>query len=56
MFCFREVTGKIVQIFWKGFSQVGKQEVKAVVQQKKTALITIEIEGDNHNNVRIENL
>jgi len=47
----REVTGKIVQIFWKGFNQVGKQEVKAVVQQKKTALITIEIEGDNHNNI-----
>jgi len=47
----REVTGKIVQIFWKGFNQVGRKEVKAVVQQKKTALITIEIEGDNHNNI-----
>jgi len=47
----REVTGKIIQIFWKGFNQVGKQEAKTVVKQKKTAFVTIEIEGVDPNQI-----
>jgi len=47
----REVTGRIVQYLWKGFNQVGREEARIVVQQKKTGLVTIDIEGGNPNQI-----